>query len=311
VGEQLQLFFDSAFSLRLTIEDAMRIFWDNYWSHLPFGRKSHAHRDRILSFFKGHYLDTISKADVERLRRWMLEMGFSPSTTNKTHMMLSRIYTKFAEYKEGKFVNGTDFSRIVLPDKNPAGQVPRVNERQFARQLEITKERKQLLCSFADEDLYEIIDGLWWTTIRQGDFFAITSDNVDLDRRIITGIQRKSVTTKNPSGLPFKVAIPVGRLEMIKRRLLETKPGTPIFRRKNMQKRWNAVREMASRIDPGLAKAQLRDIRGGSTSFLLRNGVDIETVQKKGGWADRAMIPHYDKRGDEPVREATEKLVEV
>lgn len=64
-------------------------------------------------------------------------------------------------------------------------------------------------------------------------------------------------------------------------------------------------------VDPELIKAQLRDVRGGATSFLLDNGVDLETVRKKGGWASVEMIPRYDKRQEEPMREATEKLVEI
>lgn len=167
------------------------------------------------------------------------------------------------------------------------------------------------ICSLADEDLFEIIDTLYWSMLRQGDLFAITNENVDLARLMITGIQHKTITTKNPSGLPYKVVIPADRLDVIKRRLEATKPGTFLFRRKNLQKRWYRVREMAARFDPELATAQLRDMRGGATSFLLDNGTDLETVRKKGGWASVEMIPRYDKRSEEPMREATEKLVQA
>lgn len=305
-GEQLELFVEGPFTLRIKIEDAVRIFWDNYWCHLPSSKTTKAHFGRIQSFFRGQYLDSISKADVERFRRYMTGSGYSEATTNKGHMILSRIYSKMAEYKEGRFVNGTDFSKITLPARNPAAQVPKVNERKYARQVFITKEHKKILCSYADEDLCEIIDGLYWTQLRQSDFFRIMDTSVDLIKTVITGIQHKTITTKNPSGVPFKVFIPAEKIEMIQHRIGATKPGTPIFRKKNLQKRWQRIRRLA-----GMPLVQLRDLRGSAASFLLDNGIDPETVRKGLGHTTLRMLPIYDKRPEERVIKAAEKLVEV
>lgn len=310
-AEQLELFAEGPFTLRVTIEDAVRIFWDNYWRHLPSAKTTAAHFRRIKTFFHGQYLDSISKADIERFRRWLAGNGYSVPTVNKAHMVLSRIYSKLAEYKEGRFVNGTDFSRIVLPIKNPAALVPKVNERRFARQFYITKEQKKILCSYADEDMAEIITGLYWTELRPSDFFRFTSENVDLAKATITGIQHKTITTRNPSGVPYKVSIPVEKLDIFRRRIQNTKPGTPLFRRKNIQKRWERVRALAATVDSSLAKAQMRDLRGSAASFLLDNGVDPETVRKGLGHATLRMLPVYDKRPEDRVVMATAKLAEV
>jgi hypothetical protein len=230
-SEQLELFSDGPFTLRLTIDDAIRIFLDNYWQHLPSAKTTQAHFRRIRDFFKGYYLDSISKADVERFRRHLKEMGYSEPTINKAHMILSRLYRKMEEYKEGRFVAGTDFSRVTLPKKNPAALVPRVNERRFARQFYITKEQKKLLCSLTpDDDLSEIVDGLYWSQLRPSDFFTFTDANVDLKAGVLRGIQHKTITSRNPSGVPYKIAIPESKLPIIKRRLEATKPGTPLFR---------------------------------------------------------------------------------
>lgn len=304
---QLELFGQEPFSLRLRIEDAVNIFRSNYWDKLPYGKNSKNITNKIVTFFRGHHLDSISKADIERMRQHYRSMGYSESTVNKIHMTLSRIYTKFQEYKDGKFVDGSDFSRIILPDKNPASLVPRTREKPKP-EIELTLDRKKILCSFADEDMYEIIDTLWWSMLRPGDLFRISDKNINLDQLTICGVQNKSITTKNPNGLEYRVVIPLDRIDMIKRRIDSTKPGTPIFRRTNIQKRWEKLRRLASKIDPVLLRAKMKEIRDGATSHLLDNNCDAETVRRKGGWASYQMIPHYDKRADRSLKDASELL---
>ena len=285
----------------------MRIFWDNYWGHLPFGSKSQSYRDRLLTFFKGHYLDSISKSDVERLRRWMTESGYSVSTINKAHMMLARLYTKFTEYKEGRFVNGVDFSKIVLPEKNPAAMVPRVNEKQFARKEAPSRDEVRRLVSYADEDLKDIINGLYWTLLRPSDFFRITDQNVNLGRMMLEGIQHKTITTRHPSGNAYRVPITIDLAIVLKRRMETTKPGTPLFRRSNIQKRFYRARNLA-----GLSWVQLgRDLRRAGAIRLLDMGADPYTVAEYLGHSSLDMLPRYTPRTDKHLKEAAEKLVEV
>lgn len=305
MSDQLELFDNEPFSLRLKFDEATKIFRDNYWKYLASDKTSSAHFRRLNMFFKHYYLDTISKADVERMRRWMHEMGYSEPTINKAHMILSRIYHKFEEYKEGKFVSGTDFSKLVLPKKNPAALVKKTNERKFARRVFITPQQKKILCSYSDEDLAEIIDGLYWTELRISDFFRITHLNVDLQKRVIFGTQHKTITTSNPSGVPYKVHIPKAKLAMIERRVKNTKPGTPIFRKKNLGKRFLRVKIMS-----GMPEAQLRDLRGSAASYLLDHGVDPQTVSKTLGHTSLRMLPTYDKRPEENMAKATEILVD-
>lgn len=307
MAEQMELFAQEPFSVRVKIDEAVLIFRRNYWDKLPYGKNSPNICDKICKFFRGHFLDTISKADVERMRQFYSQMGYSQSTINKIHMTLSRIYTKFEEYKEGRFVNGEDFSRIVLPSKNPASLVPRVREKPKP-EIEITLKRKKILCGLADPDLYEIIDTLWWSMLRPGDLFRITDKNVNISYGTITGTQNKSITTNNPSGLSYMVSIPADRIEMIKRRIESAKPGTPIFRRVNIQKRWEKLRKIATKFDPELGRAKMKEIRDGATSYLLDNNFDAETIRKKGGWSSYQMIPHYDKRGDRSMAHASESL---
>jgi len=312
IAEQLELFKQESFVLRLNIDEAVRMFYENYWRHTVFGMRNPTHLNRIKTFFHGRYIDEISKADIERFRRFYTQMGLSQSTINKSHMTISRMFAKLREFKDGKFINGVDFRHITVPIINPASLVPKVKEDQFARRVYMSPEQKKLLCSLCpDEDLYEILDSLYWTQLRPSDLFLITSENVDLKANTISGIQHKLITTNNPSGKPYKIAIPASRLEMIERRVKSAKPGSPIFSKVNMRSRWERLKKQAVTIDPSFAKIQMRDFRGAGTTFLLDHGIDSETVRKRAGWGDYRMLSVYDKRQDERQKEASEKLASV
>lgn len=234
------------------------------------------------------------------------DMGYSEPSINKHHMILSRIFRKFEEYREGGFVGGQDFKRIRLPLKNPAALVRKVDERQFARRVFISPDQKKILCSYADEDLCEIIRGLYWTQLRPSDFFAITNANLDLQQRVIFGVQHKTITSNKPGGVPYKVPIPEQCMDAIIRRVRDTKPGTPIFRKTNMQKRWQVVRKLA-----GMPWLQIRDLRGSAASHLLNEGVNPKTVADSLGHTSLRLIGNYDKTAEERLKRAKEILVRV
>jgi integrase len=224
-------------------------------------------------------------------------------------MILGRLYTKWEEYRDGKYLNGTDLSRVILPNKNPASLVPRVKEN--PRKILINQAMKEHLCNLSvgvmrDFDLSVIIDCLWWTQLRQGDLFNIRPENVHLDAGTIIGIQNKTITTRNPSGNEYRVAIPPERIDVLKRRLSTSIPGKPIFLKTNLQKRWHFLREIA-----GYHNLQLRDLRGGATSELLDSNIDYETIRKKVGWKGYEMISWYDKRTGENIKNASRALVSV
>lgn len=306
MSEQLELFSDEPFSLRLTIRDALRIFWDNYWGFLPSAKTTTAHRTRIENFFNKYYLDTISKADVERFRRYLKDMGYSESSINRHHMLLSRLFSKFEEYRDGGFVNGEDFKRIRLPTKNPAALVPKVNERRYARKVVISKEEITKLVSYSDENLAEIIKALYWTRLRPSDLRRVTAEHVDFKAMVITGIQNKTITTKNPSGVPYRVAMTFEMAAMVQRRIEAHKPGSPLFPLKAIRFRFDRVREMA-----GMPWVQMRDLRRSAATYLLDNGIDPRTVADGLGHTTLRMLPTYTPRTDRHLVEASEKLAEV
>jgi integrase len=304
--QQLELFAEGPFTLRLTIQDAVRIFWDNYWQFVACAKTTEIHLTRIRTFFRGQYLDTISKADVERFRRHLKEMGYAEPTINKAHMILSRIFRKMEEYKEGRSVNGVDFSKITLPAKNPASLVPKVKEAQFSRKVVLSKDDITKLISYSDENLAETIKALYWTRLRPSDLKRITDGNIDFKNMAITGIQHKTISNSNPSGVPYRVAMNVDLAALIQRRMQAHKPGTPLFPWRTISFRWKRVRDLA-----GMPHVQLRDLRRSAATFLIDSGVDLETVREGLGHTSLRCLPTYTPRTQKHLADATEKLVEV
>lgn len=305
-SEQLELFSDAPFSMRLTVEEGLRIFCENYWNRLPMGKNSKAHIKRVLFFFKNHHLDTVSKHDVENFRIWLKESGLRDSTINKAHTTLIRMYSKLAEYKEAGVVNGIDFSKITLPNRNPASLVPKVNEDGFARKTVVSPEEFKILRSCADNDLRDILNMLIWTRSRPGDLRRVAEQNINWHTRQIEGIQHKTITTKNPSGVPYFWPITTRMESLLRERISMVRPGTQLFSWHNMAKRWDRARRLS-----GLLLVQMRDLRRSGASYLADNGTDEITISQGLGHTSTDTTRTYIPRKKRHFATATEKLVEA
>lgn len=308
MSEQLELFQSGPFSMRLPFPEALRLFWETYWQYLPSSKTTKPHFVRLSAYFRAHYLDNVSRADVEGFRRSYRNQGLSETTTNKAHMILTRLYNKMREYREAGTVAGVDFSAVHLPLKNPGSQVRRVNERPFARKVAPGKDKVFRLVAFAKQfgyhDIAEIIDGLYMSRLRQSDFFRLKDGNVDLAHGLLQGVQHKTITTSHPSGVPYLVVMPLPLKELILKRLSDVKPGTPLFRRVNLQKRYDQVRKAA-----GLPYVTLQDLRRAAATHLLDSGVDPQTVAEGLGHTTLRNLPAYTPRTLKHHREASEKLI--
>lgn len=294
MSEQLELLLDVPFMLRLPFPEALALFGALYWFRLPIGKKSKSHFLRLKTFFANHYLDTITKTNIAQMREAFAAQGLKGNTINKAHCIMSRVFSKFEEWKDARYVEGHDFSRLSLPRKNPASLVPRVNERQFQRNVAWPKKVVYKLIRtaeiFGDTDMAEIIEVLYLTRLRPGDLWLMTEKNVNLARRIIFGIQHKTITTRYPSGVPYLIPISPRVAEILERRISRAVGGV-LFKRTNLQKRFKAVRIAAS-----LKHVQLRDFRPSSATLLLDNGIDPETVRDSLGHTTLRLLPSYAPR---------------
>lgn len=307
VSEQLELFSDEPFCVRLTIIEGIQIFRSTYWDRLPKGKTTAKCFERILTYcqIKGiRYCDEFNKSRMEKLLEWLEDRGCSVFVRNSTHAIITRFFNKLMEWKEGGKHEGVDFSKIPLPNKNPGSQVSKVDEAQFAKKVAWPKKVVYRLIESAkelnDHALAEKIEMLYLTGLRPSDLFRITERNVDLAHLILTGTQHKTVTSNLPSGRPFRIALTAHMAEIIRKRM-EWKPaGEPIFGNssytheswmRQINRRFDVVKKYA-----GMPHVQLKHMRGSSTTLLLDNNIDIETVRERGGWSTDRMIPIYGRR---------------
>jgi hypothetical protein len=102
------------------------------------------------------------------------------------------------------------------------------------------------------------------------------SANIDAANNIFTGLQRKS-------GRKYEPPITAQMWDLIR-----TAPGDHIFDFANHDKEFKAARRRA-----GMPEVQFRDLRRTGARMMLRNGVDIATVQKYLGHGDLNTTQRY------------------
>lgn len=307
--DQLELALGSPYTVRLPISEALSLFWREDWQHTVKARQTKIVFERLREFFvlEGlSYVDEVSKASIEALRRWLREeVGLKDNTINGYHMILTRMFNFLNEFKERKH----DFKNVILPSRNPGSQVRKVNEDKFARNVAWPKKTiKKLIrkaVEIGDLGLAEIIEFLYHHPIRLCDLFRLTEKNVNLPRMVITGIQNKTITRKNPSGVPYLNTLTKRGAAILSRRLETYGPNEPLFQKRNLQKRWKALRSYA-----GIPGIWLKDLRPSAGTLLLDNGTDPETVKNVLGHTTLRMLPAYVIRTTAHLRKASEKLAD-
>ena len=80
-------------------------------------------------------------------------------------------------------------------------------------------------------------------------------------------------------------------IDILLPRLARVKPGTPLFSKRNMQKRWARVRDLA-----GCGHVQMRDLRRTAASLLIDKGFDLLTVSESLGHTTTRMLGSYAAR---------------
>lgn len=309
MSEQFELPFENnPFVLRLTIDDGLWFFWENYWKDLPKGRSTKKCLVRLICFFKEiakiNFIDQVSKVHIEDLRKWLYTFGFSHSTVNTHHMIFVRWVNKLYDWKEAKIYKGIDFAKIVLPLKNPGSLVKKVKEIAQSGGIPWPKRVIYRIIDAANrlKDYYmaDFLETLYLAGLRPSDVGRMIEKNVDFGHMHVTGIQHKTVTSKLPSGIPYLIAITPRMALILKRRINCAPPGAPIFGSaelsyeswyKEISRRFSVIRAAA-----GAKHVQIRHFRGAGSTLLMDNGIDIETIREKYGWTTLRMIPTYAKR---------------
>jgi len=71
----------------------------------------------------------------------------------------------------------------------------------------------------------DIINGLYWTRPRASDFFTMTEGNIDFKHGLLDGVQKKTITTRLPGGVPYQIVMSKDLEDLLRFRLIGLKPG--------------------------------------------------------------------------------------
>jgi len=139
------------------------------------------------------------------------------------------------------------------------------------------------------------------TGARRGELLALSWDDVDLDRAIVTIPKSK---THRPRRIPVNPAT-VRALRRLLRNIEAVRLDGPFKGMDdNLSRQWGRIRKSV-----GLAGVQLHDLRRTYISRLIRAGVPLPTVSKLSGNSIAVIMEYYNAVGtDDDKREAVARL---
>lgn len=315
MSDQLELFSNEPFSIRLTMADGLKMFQEAYWDRTAKSKTTKKCFKRILKFceFKNiRFVDEFSQTSMKSLLIYLTVSKLGPACRNTHHMIITRFYNILFLWKEEGRCADVDFTKIPLPKKNPGSTVPKLNEAVYAPKVAWPRKLVYRLVDAAkdlkDDDLSEDIELLYLTGLRPSDFYRITEKNVDFPHATLSGIQHKTITSRLPSGRPYQLAITERMEEVFKARIKRKPLGEPLFGNsaynheawmRQVNRRFKVLREHLQ-----VPHVQLKHMRGSGATLLADNAVDVETIREKYGWSTLRHLPIYARRTMVHQREA-------
>lgn len=306
----------------ITLADYIK---DSYADHakamLKNGEKSVARVKAIWKTLLNKRLIDITATEVAKLRVKRINAGVAPATVNRDVAALSGVFAHWVKHGGGKHpladvaplkVANDETVRYLTPDESrrlrqaladrdaAAAQARRnANEWRAEREYELLPE----ITGFSDHLTPMVLLGLN-TGLRQGELFALTWENVDLQRKTITVLASHSkgnatrhvplnaealsvLTTIKPevtTGLVFKSPKTGGEFD-------------------NVKKAWSLITQAAK-----LPDLRWHDLRHDFASQLVMKGVPLFTVQKLLGHANSKMTQRYAKLAPSTLADAVEML---
>lgn len=268
--EQLPLF--NSFE-RLTVDDALAIFHEIEGKYK--GKNYHYQYKPIKEFFRGRYLDTINKVDVENYRAYRAQEGLLGSTINREHSVITRLLNAFDEWKGIGNIQQYNFSNLRLPIKNPGELVKKVDERQFTRTLVLTPMEFFKFCDYAHPRVRVIVILAVLTLLRKKNLQLLGEENFNAALKQIQTIQSK---TKVPITVPAQQTVTA---------IIENTKYECVCDFTNFVRLF-----LRARRESGVY-FWMTDLRRTSATQMLLDGVDIRTIQRYLGHTTLVMTERY------------------
>ena len=257
------------------------------------------------------HLETITSNDIRDFRDSVVENGRTGKTANHKLKCLRSIF------KDG--VNAS----VIL--QNPASSVKQVKEDDSTEREPFTRQEITNLVSSAPNSDWEgmILFGAF-TGIRIGDCADLKSGNIDLERRIVRLIPKKTERKKQIIEIPLHPEL----IDFLSANPPSPFPKTPLFPslekvtpggRQGLSARFKAIMETAKvsrnvtrRVEDGAAREtsarSFHSLRHTFTSMLANAQVSEEIRQKMTGHTESSSHQIYTHLELETLREGLERI---
>lgn len=264
----------------VTLDGAAGLYWESHAFKLPSQKTIDYQLENLKNFFGPIAINNIQNrniADYKMIRR----ASVSESSVNRELAILRAVINKAVNEwgYEGPRIN---WKSHFFTEPDP-------------RDVYITPKQASTLMGKAHDSIAEMIRFTLYTGIRKGNCLNLKWAQIDFQARQITF----RIKSRKPGGKVH--VVPMVRPCMLFLANLDRR-GEHVFNRINFRKRWEAAREAAG-LD-----LRWHDLRHTCASWLVQEGVPLDSVMKILGHSDIRTTMRYAHRIDQEKRLGLEKI---
>ena len=264
--------------------------------HLKGKRNQEYIIKRLITEFKGKRLDQIDPIMIRQYVARRLE-GARPATVNRWLQTIKSMFSRAIEWG-------------ILHGANPASGIKNVPQNN-SRCRWLTEEEQGLLLRCCHENLTRVVvlialkTGMRWSEIISLKWKQTPCSNyVDFEKNVIF-IHESMTKTQRSRHIPL--------ISVVRQALntVERIPGNDyIFFNPETSKPFGSFKRSfhTALKRSGIVDFRFHDLRHTFASSLVRNGVDLYTVQRLLGHTTPQMTQRYAHLGEDQMREAIEKI---
>lgn len=277
-----------------TFEDLMKKYMAEY-SAVNKAASSHKRDEslvkQLVSYFGDHYLTEITPAMISNFKVKRRDDGVSPRTINYELTTMSHAFN-IAIREWG------------LVSENP---VKKVRKERVSNHIErwLTLDEEKNLLKESPKWLQDIIVFAINTGLRQSEILDLKWLQVDMDRQTITISEQKN---KCVDTLPLNETSMNVLRDSYKSNI---RLDSYVFPNTESNRKGNRLLLKAFYValkKSGISKFRFHDLRHTFATRLIRNGVDLYTVQKLGRWKTVTMVQRYAHHHPESLRAAIKMI---
>lgn len=266
--------------------------------------------NRVLPFFKNKKINEITAGDVRRWQNELINTGYSKTYIKTINNQLSAMFNYAMRYHNLR--------------KNPAREAGSVGKKKADRVSFWTVDEFKKAISYLDEHDYITkmsLEVLFWTGIRQGELFALTQNDIDLNKGLIhitkslAKLQNGDTIINKPKTETSErtVEIPQFLVDEIKefmgRYTEPLEPDEQIFQtsKSNLTKKMKIISEKAE-----IKRIRVHDLRHSHASMLIDLGFSALMVKERLGHQNiETTLETYSHLYQSKNKELMDKMTEI